>query len=113
MEKTEQYWHTTTVETTLSELSTSQAGLRSEEAEKRLTRFGPNELEEVDRPGPLRMFLEQFANPMVAILLFAVIVSIATFLVHGIHEAEGLIDAVIISAIVLLNATFGFVQEYR
>jgi Ca2+-transporting ATPase len=113
MEKAETEWHMKTVEDTVTGLKTSDLGLSSKEAESRLNRYGPNELEESGRMGPLRMFLQQFANPMVVILLFAVAVSIGTFLVHGSHEEEGLIDAIVISAIVLLNAVFGFVQEYR
>ncbi|MFW9921304.1 MAG: cation-translocating P-type ATPase, partial [Candidatus Thorarchaeota archaeon] len=111
---TEEYeWFRRTPEETLERLNSSENGLSSEEANQRLFEYGPNELEEADRISPFRMFLEQFANPMVIILLFAIIISVATVMLHGSHEEEGFIDAFVISAIVLINAIFGFVQEYR
>jgi Ca2+-transporting ATPase len=106
-------WQKETVESVLKKLSTSKSGISSDEAKRRLTEYGSNELEEMDGVGPIRMFFQQFANPMVIILLFAIAVSVATVLVHGSHEEEGFIDAIIISAIVLLNAVFGYIQEYR
>ncbi|TFF95142.1 cation-translocating P-type ATPase [Candidatus Thorarchaeota archaeon] len=106
-------WFKNTPKEALEQLDTSERGLSSDEAESRLEEYGPNQLEEVQRAGPLRMFLEQFANPMVVILLFAIIISIVTVLLHGSHEEEGFIDAFVISAIVIINAVFGFVQEYR
>jgi Ca2+-transporting ATPase len=106
-------WHRETPETTLQHLDTSIEGLNDDQVDSRLSSYGPNELEEVGRVGPLMMFLQQFSNPMVIILLAAIVISIATVAVHGSHEAEGYVDAIVISAIVLINAVFGFVQEYR
>jgi Ca2+-transporting ATPase len=106
-------WFKETSESTLKILNSSSVGLSDEEAERRLIEYGINELEEVKKIGPLRMFLQQFVNPMVIILLFAIIISIATVLLHGSHEEEGFIDAIVISAIVFINAIFGFIQEYR
>ncbi|TFG12242.1 cation-transporting P-type ATPase [Candidatus Thorarchaeota archaeon] len=113
MQSEMQDWHRKTAEDTLKYLDTSKEGLSSEEAKDRLVEYGPNELEEVDRAGPLRMFLQQFADPMVMILIFAIIISIATVLLHGGHEDEGFIDAIVISAIVIANAVFGFIQEFK
>ncbi|MFW9975707.1 MAG: cation-translocating P-type ATPase [Candidatus Thorarchaeota archaeon] len=109
----EHEWFKESSESTLKHLNSSMDGLSDQEAERRINEYGPNELEEVGRIGPLRMFLQQFANPMVIILLFAIIISIATVSLHSSHEAEGFIDAIVISSIVLINAVFGFIQEYR
>jgi Ca2+-transporting ATPase len=106
-------WFRETSEASLQHLNTSMDGLNEEQVNSRLASYGPNELEEVGRVSPLIMFFQQFANPMVVILLFAILISIATVAVHGSHEAEGYIDAIVIAAIVLINAVFGFVQEYR
>ncbi len=106
-------WFRETPDDTLELLNTSKDGLTSEEAKQRLSEYGPNEIEEVERIGPLRMLLEQFMNPMVFILLVAIVISILTVVLHGSHEEEGFIDAIVISAIVIINALFGFVQEYR
>jgi Ca2+-transporting ATPase len=109
----EHEWFKETSESALKHFNSSMDGLSDQEAERRINEHGLNELEEVGRVGPLRMFLQQFANPMVIILLFAIILSIATVSLHGSHEAEGFIDVIVISSIVLINAIFGFVQEYR
>lgn len=106
-------WFRETQESTLKILETSVEGLSTEEFETRLEKYGPNELEEVGKKSPFKMFLLQFANPMVIILLFAIVISVATVLLHGSHEDEGFIDAIVISAIVIINAIFGFVQEYK
>ncbi len=110
---TKQDWFRETPKETLEHLNTTDSGLTQAEATERLQKYGPNELEEVQRAGPFRMFLQQFADPMVAILLFAIAISVITVLLHGSHEEEGFIDAIVISAIVLINAVFGFVQEYK
>jgi Ca2+-transporting ATPase len=78
-------WHKETVESTFRELSTSESGLSSDEAKRRLTEYRPNELEEMDRVRLIRMFFQQFVNPMVIILFFAIAVSVAVVLVHGGH----------------------------
>ncbi|MFW9834329.1 MAG: cation-translocating P-type ATPase [Candidatus Thorarchaeota archaeon] len=113
MQESEHDWFKETAEDTLRYLGSSVDGLNEQEAERRLNEYGPNELEEIGRIGPLRMFLQQFVNPMVIILLFAIVISIVTVSLHGSHEEEGFIDAFVISSIVLINAIFGFVQEYR
>jgi Ca2+-transporting ATPase len=106
-------WFKETPESTLKHLNTSIEGLNEDEVNRRLVEFGPNELEEAERLSPLQMFLQQFANPMVIILIFAIIISVATVMLHGSHEEEGFVDAFVISSIVFINAIFGFVQEYR
>jgi Ca2+-transporting ATPase len=80
------------------------AGLQTHEAEKRLVEFGPNELEEADRPSLLQMILEQFNNFIVIVLILAAVISA----VLGDY-----IEAVAILAIVILNAILGVIQERR
>ncbi|MFN3763335.1 MAG: cation-translocating P-type ATPase, partial [Anaerolineae bacterium] len=98
-------WHTRSVEETLRELETDpQRGLTKEEAHRRLSRFGFNELAERPRPTFWKMLLDQFNNFLILILIAAAFIS----LVLG--ELE---EAVAIIAIVLLNAILGVVQERR
>jgi len=106
----EQDWYNNSVDYTMEKLDTSEEGLTSTEAEERLEKYGRNELVETGGISPIQMFLEQFADPMVIILLVAIAISVATSFFHG---GEGIIDAIVISAIVIFNAIFGFVQEYR
>lgn len=79
-------------------------GLTTEQAAARQKEHGRNTLMQVKPPGPVRIFLGQFKDAMVLILLAAT----------GISAALGeWTDAVTIVVIVLLNAILGFVQEYR
>ena len=79
-------------------------GLSSQEAQKRLAQYGPNVLVGAGRVRPLAIFLSQFKNLLILILLAAAALS------FFVGEA---LDAAVIAAIVLLNAGFGFVQEFR
>ena len=81
-----------------------ERGLSDAEAAARLVRFGPNRLPRAHRPAYPAIALRQFADPLVGLLLGAVIVSLL------IGER---IEAAAIAAIVLLNALLGFVQEAR
>lgn len=81
-----------------------KTGLSTEEAEKRLLEYGPNKLEEEKRESPLKVFLSQFKDFLIILLLAATTIS---FLLGEV------LDAVIILAIVILSAVLGFVQEYR
>ena len=109
----EREWFRETPEAVLEHLSSSPQGLSEDEAERRIAEYGKNELEEIARNGPIRMFLQQFANPMVVILLFAIVLSAIIANLHGSHEREGYIDAIVIAGIVFVNAIVGFLQEYK
>ncbi|TCO67960.1 calcium-translocating P-type ATPase, SERCA-type [Caldanaerobacter subterraneus] len=79
-------------------------GLTSQEAQKRLLKYGPNVLEEGGRVSPIQIFLNQFQDFMVMVLLAATLISALM---------GELADALTITVIVILNAILGFVQEYR
>ncbi len=98
-------WYLLTAEAAALRLGADvRTGLTDTEAAARLAYYGPNEIREGKRRGPLRMLADQFTDFMILILLAAAIVA-------------GLIgdvtDTVVILAIVVLNAVVGFVQEYR
>ncbi|MBI2508038.1 calcium-translocating P-type ATPase, PMCA-type [Candidatus Woesearchaeota archaeon] len=92
------------VEKVLKELESSYKGLSAQEAVNRLSRFGKNELKKVKKVSIAKLVLEQFIDPLVLILLAAVVISF----VIGAKK-----DAVAIFAIVILNAIIGFSQEYK
>lgn len=104
MEK-EKSFHTMDAEEVLKYLDSRSDGLTEQEAGERLSRFGPNELKEGKKKTMFIMFLEQFKNVMVIVLLIAAVVSA----VVG-HEMT---DAAIILVVVLLNAVLGVVQESK
>ncbi len=86
-------------------------GLSTAEVERRRSQFGSNEIDAAAPvPGWKRM-LAQFRDPLVLLLLFAIVVSLLAWWFDG---AEGTpIDAVVIAAIVVLNAALGFWQESK
>ena len=107
----EPWWNLSHSETA-KKLETGPEGLSNEESAQRLERYGPNELVETARTSPLKIFLRQFLSLMVIILIIAAIISA----VIGIMKEEGMeeiYDAIVITIIVILNAVFGFVQEYK
>jgi len=97
-------WHQKKVENVLEELNSSLKGISSEEAEKRLLEYGPNELKEKEKRTIFMMFLDQFKDFMILILIAAAVIS------GTVGDPE---DTIAIIVIVLLNAVIGFVQEYR
>ncbi|MHA1444275.1 MAG: cation-translocating P-type ATPase [Candidatus Hodarchaeales archaeon] len=98
-------FHTQTIENLKEEFNTDlKRGLSNEEAKKRLEKYGMNELIAGETISPIKMFLLQFKDFIVFLLLGAAIVSIVF---------QDWIEALIIIVIVLLNAVMGFVQEYR
>ncbi len=111
---TDKNWYSMDIDTIQDALVTSFAnGLSEAEAAERVIRYGPNEIVERKRAGPVTVFLRQFKSPMVLILIAAVIISITTTLIPESPDREGIVDAAVILAIVIFNATFGFIQEYR
>lgn len=78
-------------------------GLTGIEAEKRLADLGPNTLPQPELPSPLKVFLVQFRNPIIYILLLASALSFATGRIE---------DALFILVVLLINACIGTYQEY-
>jgi Ca2+-transporting ATPase len=100
-----QPWHTLTVTEVLDRLGTDvQQGLTSAEASQRQARYGLNVLPEGPQTPLWRRFLAQFQNFVIYILIVATIIS---FLLGD------QIEAIVIAAIVILNAVLGVVQEGR
>src|SRR3989304_3139243 len=97
-------WHQLSGEATLAALKTRAQGLDAAEGRARLAAHGPNVLKEARRRTVIGMFVDQFTDFMILVLLAAAVVS-------------GLIgefkDTVAIIAIVGLHPAIGFVQEYR
>ena len=97
-------WHQLAIPGALELLSTSESGLTSEEALRRLSVYGKNVMDLKERRTPFRILVGQFTDFMILVLIAAAILS-------GI--IGDLKDTIVIAAIVLLNGTIGFIQEYR
>ena len=101
----EHFFHAMSAKQVLKILETdAEMGLDSQEVARRKHIYGRNEFAEKRKTTPLQMFLAQFSNVMIIILIAAAV--IAALLGE-------LLDAAAIMAIVILNAILGFVQEYR
>src|SRR4051794_14299477 len=97
------YW-SEPVSQLLTQLTTTADGLTAAEAQSRLTRYGPNTLQEARRVTALGLFFNQFKSPLVLILIFAT----------GVSAFVGeWTDAVITFTILFASALLSFVQEYR
>ena len=88
-----------------------QQGLSWPEAQLRLEKFGPNSLQLGPPLSPWKILLSQFQDLMVLILLLASLVALLAWAAAGAHGLPA--DAIVIGAILVLNALLGFVQEYR
>ncbi|MRX42991.1 cation-translocating P-type ATPase [Agromyces kandeliae] len=86
-------------------------GLAAAEAGERLRTHGPNELRPARRVPFWRRVVAQLADPLILLLLAAVVVSVVAWLIEGAHGWP--IDALVILAIIALNAVLGLVQESR
>jgi Ca2+-transporting ATPase len=98
-------WHSLDAGAALARLSVDPGrGLSGAEAAERLERFGPNELAREDRASALALFLGQFKNVLMLILLAAIALSALV---------GEVVDAAIIGLIVVFCAILGFLQEFR
>ena len=88
-----------------------QAGLTSHEAARRLAENGPNELRGAPPVPTWRRVLSHFQDPLVYLLLAAIAIALAAWLIEGRNGWP--VDALVISAVVTLNGILGFVQQSK
>ncbi|WP_445249027.1 cation-translocating P-type ATPase [Microcoleus sp. OTE_8_concoct_300] len=101
-------WHTVAIDKTLQQLSSNKdAGLSSQQVSERLQQYGPNELEETGGRSPWSIFVDQFTNIMLLMLIGVAVIS--AFL--DIRSNTFPKDAIAIFSIVILNGILGFFQE--
>ncbi|HJV19172.1 MAG TPA: cation-translocating P-type ATPase [Sediminibacterium sp.] len=98
------YWHRLSTKEALELLNSSEDGLNARIAAERIIQYGRNELREGRKRSIAGIFLSQFRDTMILILLAAAIVS---------GFIGDLTDTIVILFIVLLNAVVGFFQEYH
>jgi len=97
-------FHTKTVQATLEDINTTPKGLTTQEVQIRQKHFGKNILPQGRQATLLQIFLQQFTNPIIYVLIIAAVVSVA------IKEFS---DAGFIVAVLLINAVIGTYQEYQ
>ena len=103
MKETNQIWQRAGKDL-LDSLGSGPQGLSAKEAQQRLEQYGPNELQEGGKKSGLRIFLEQFADFLVIILIFAAVISAV------LGDVESM---VVILAVITMNAILGTVQTIK
>ena len=101
-------WFTKSQEAVLKELNVnSKTGLSTEEAKNRLEKYGLNKLKGKPKKSLLQLFLAQLKDVLIYVLIGAAVINIIA------HGTEGIPDALIILAVVLINALVGVIQESK
>ena len=101
-------WYSNSVEDVENVLKTDiKNGLSNKELKSRYEKYGYNKLKDKKQKTLLEMFVEQFKDFMIIVLIIAAVVSGAV----GVAQGEGIADSIIILIIVVLNAIVGVVQE--
>ena len=97
-------WHELGVKDTYNLLGTNDNGLSALEAKKRLRKYGPNEIQEKKKRSRWMLLVDQFRSFLIIILIVAAVASMFI---------GSVLDSAFIIIIIILNAIFGFVQEYK
>lgn len=97
-------WKKLSIEETLKNLASNINGLTTIQAQENLSKYGKNELVEEKKAGPVRLFLGQFMDILILILIIAAVAA---------YYVGDTLDAIVILIVVLINAIVGFIQEYR
>ena len=104
-------WHSAELNDLINELGTDEKlGLTSEDAQRRLEKYGKNQLNQKKKKTMAQRFFDQFKDYMIIILLIAAAISLLTTLLS--HE-NNWIEPIIIVAIVVFNALLGVIQENK
>ncbi len=96
-----------------------RTGLSSEEAKRRLDKFGPNELASAPPVSKWKKFLQQFQDPLVYLLLAATAISLVAWIIEKVNAAPGAegealpFDSIVIVLILIVNAILGYMQEAK
>ena len=93
----------------------SKQGLSFDEAGKRMLQYGPNKLAEKKKKPLILVFLSNFNDPMIFILIAAALLSVAISLYNTLHNGDSFdfADPIIIMGVCVLNAIIGTVQENK
>ena len=97
-------YYSETTEELFELFSTSKRGLSAKEAQKRLEKYGANTLPKQKKPSILKIFLLEFCDPLVLMLLVAIVASVI---------AGEIVDAIVIAGIILVDAIMGTYQENK
>ncbi|MEK7699861.1 MAG: HAD-IC family P-type ATPase, partial [Planctomycetota bacterium] len=97
-------WYQLHIKEITQKLGTSEEGLTDNEVTARLKQYGPNKLIEEEKISRLKILFHQFTSPLIYILLVAAVVTALL---------KEYVDTSVITAVVILNAVIGYIQEYK
>ena len=103
-ELSEHLWHALDESDVVKALDTQRTGISTDEAESRLSAYGPNQLAEEPPTSKLSLVIHQFRSPLIYILLIAALITLLL---------EEYKDVGVIAAVLILNAIIGFTQERK
>lgn len=92
------------IDQVLDRVESSEEGLSSDEAQRRLDEHGPNSIRSDNEVSAWKVLLDQFTDPLIYVLIAALAVTLAI-------QSFG--DAIVIGLVLIINATIGFIQEYK
>src|SRR6056297_4292481 len=97
-------FYSTDVEQVRARLDTRPEGLSSQDAQRRLDEHGPNSIRSDNEVSAWAVLWNQFTDPLIYVLIAALVVTLAI-------QSFG--DAIVIGLVLFINATIGFIQEYK
>jgi P-type Ca2+ transporter type 2C len=104
-------WHNLSVEQTFIQLDSQPDGLSEAEAADRLKHWGGNLLRRRKPISPIKLFLKQFSNYFILVLLFAAALAYAVSFMPG--QSDRKLTAYFILGIILISVLLSFFEEYR
>jgi len=105
------FWHAKSEQEIFAEFQTSDKGLSSEQVNERLKKFGKNIIKQVRKFSTLKILWSQFNSFLIYILLATIIILVGIDQYNS--TSEHTLDAIVIGAIIILNAGIGFFQQYK
>ncbi|MFC1946513.1 cation-translocating P-type ATPase [Chloroflexota bacterium] len=108
MEQPTIHWHNLSPEDALSEINSGIDGLSDTEVQKRLAKYGFNELLDRKKTPLVKVFFRQFLSPLIYVLLAAGIISLVS---QFFTDEKHYIDAFVVFGVIILNAVIGTFQE--
>ncbi|AXG11783.1 cation-transporting P-type ATPase [Haloplanus rubicundus] len=104
-------WHTMSTDDVFSALATGETGLSSDEAARRLSEYGTNDIHDAERTSVFELLVSQFRDPLIYLLVVAALLSLGIGFIPG--GEPNYTETAFIVLIIGVNGLFGFVQDYQ
>jgi Ca2+-transporting ATPase len=104
-------WHSLTIEQAFQQQGSRPEGLIQREVIERTKRWGANQLQARKPISPVKIFIKQFANYFILVLLFAAILAYSVSFMPG--QSDRKLTAYFIMGIIFLSVLLSFFEEYR